>query len=170
MQTHVDLMLDLAVTAFRCDLTRVVTFMLANAGTSRSYAFVDPTISGGHHDLSHHMDNPENFRQLEIIDRWEVRQLAELARRLHAEKDQDGTSLLDQSLIYFSSEIADGNAHSHTGLPVVMLGRAGGAVTPGRHIVRDQQPMANLFMAILAAVGAPVASFGDDGTAALDLG
>ena len=168
-QAQMDLMIELLVMALRCDLTRVATFMLANAGSGRSYAFVDPTIVGGHHDLSHHMDNPENFRQLEIIDRWEVRQVAQLARRLHAEVDETGASLLDQSLIYLSSEISDGNSHTHTDLPVVLLGKAGGSIQPGRHIRRAEQPMANLFVSMLASVGVDVASFGDS-TGSLDLG
>jgi len=54
MEAHVAMMSDLLVTAFRCDLTRVATFMLANAGTGRSYTFVDPTVTGCHRDLSHH--------------------------------------------------------------------------------------------------------------------
>lgn len=168
MEAHVAMMGDLLVTAFRCDLTRVATFMLANAGTGRSYTFVDPTVTGGHHDLSHHQDDPENFRKLEIIDRWEVRKVAELARRLHAEKDADGESLLDRTILYMSSEISDGNSHTHTDMPVFLLGRGGGAVTPG-HIRREAQPMANLFITLLGAVGVEVASFGDDGTGPLSL-
>lgn len=169
LPTHVSLMTDLIVTAFRCDLTRVVTFMLANAGTGRSYTFVDPTVTGGHHDISHHQSDPENFRKLEIIDRWEIRQLAEVARRLHAEKDNEGVSLLDQTTIFFSSEIADGNAHTHTDLPVVLLGGGGGTITPG-HIQRPQEKMSDLFIALLSRFGVDVTTFGDDGTAALDLG
>lgn len=166
MEAHVALMSDLLVTAFRCDLTRVATFMLANAGSGRSYTFVDPTVTGGHHDLSHHQSDPENFRKLEIIDRWEVRKVAELARRLHAEKDADGESLLDRTILYMSSEISDGNSHTHTNMPVFLVGRGGGVVTPG-HIRREAQPVANLFITLLGAVGVEVASFGDDGTAPL---
>lgn len=168
-QTQMDLLIDLLVMALRCDLTRVATFMLASSGSGRSYSFVDPTISGGHHDLSHHMDNPDNFRQLEIIDKWEVRQLASLARKLHADKDESGTSVLDQTVLYFSSEISDGNSHAHTDLPVVLLGKAGGAITPGRHIRRDDQPLANLYLKMLESVGVDERSFGDDGDAKLDL-
>lgn len=169
LTTHLSLMADLIVTAFRCDLTRVGTYMLANAGSGRSYIFVDPSVTGGHHDISHHQSDPENFRKLEIINRWEIRQLAELARRLHAEKDQDGVSLLDQTTVFFSSEIADGNAHTHTDLPVVLLGRGGGTITPG-HLQRAQQPMSNLFIALLNRFGVPATSFGEDGTAPMDLG
>jgi hypothetical protein len=165
---HFALMSDLVVTAFRCDLTRVATFMLGNGGSGRAYTFVDPTVTGGHHDISHHQDDPENFRKLEVIDKWEVRKLAELARKLHALKDADGDSVLDQTIIYASSEVSDGNSHSHYDLPVVLVGRGGGAISPG-HIRREGEPMANLFIALLAAVGVAVPSFGDDGTSPMDL-
>jgi len=168
MDEHVGLLGDLLVTAFRCDLTRISTLMLGNGGSGRSFTFVDPTVTGGHHDISHHQDDPENFRKLEIINRWEVRKLAEIARKLHAEKDAEGESLLDQTMIYLSSEISDGNAHSHTNLPVVLVGGGGGTLTPG-HIERKAQPMANLFIAMLGAAGVNVSTFGDDGVAPLVL-
>ena len=139
--------------------------MLANGGSGRSYTFVDPSVTGGHHDISHHQDDPENFRKLEIINRWEVRKMAELARKLHAEKDAEGESLLDRTAIYLSSEISDGNSHAHTDLPVLLLGGLGGELPHG-HITRAE-PMANLFVALLAAVGVDVASFGDDSTGRL---
>lgn len=168
MEAHVGLMTDLLVTAFRCDLTRISTIMLGNGGSGRSFTFVDPTVTGGHHDISHHQDDPENFRKLEIINRWEVRKLAELARKLHAVRDAEGDSLLDQTMIYLSSEVSDGNSHSHSNLPVVVVGRGGGTLTPG-HIVRQDEPMANLFIAMLGAAGVQVTTFGDDGTAPLSL-
>jgi hypothetical protein len=169
LEAQLEVTTDLLVLALKCDLTRVTTLMLANAGSGRAYTFLDPTLTGGHHDLSHHQNDPENFRKLTLINRWEVRKLASLARKLHAEKDDDGTSLLDQSLVFFSSEIADGNSHTHTDLPVLILGRGGDALTPGQHIARTGQPMANLFIAMLASVGVSVPSFGDDGTGPLAL-
>ncbi len=51
-QDHIRLMCDLLVLAFQGDLTRVSTFVLANDGSNRSYAFID--VPEGHHDLSHH--------------------------------------------------------------------------------------------------------------------
>jgi len=166
---HFELMADLLVIAFKCDLSRVSTFMLANAGSGRNYTWLDPSVIGGHHDISHHQDDPENFRKLEVINRWEVRKAASLARKLHAVVDDEGDSLLDQSLIYMSSEISDGNSHSHRDLPVLLLGKGGGTVTPGRHIRRNDQPMANLFLAMLGAVDVPANTFGADSTGRLDL-
>ena len=63
----------------------------------------------------------------------------------------------------FSSEISDGNSHGHTDLPVLLAGRLGGKVRPGRHIRKDE-PIANLYTSMLGAVGVTNSKFGDDGT------
>jgi len=51
---------------------------------------------------------------------------------------------------------------------VIVGGRGGGAVTSGRHLKVGETPVANLFVSLLGAVGAPVGSFGDS-TGALNL-
>ena len=168
--THFALMNELMVTAFRCDMTRVITFMSANAGSGRSYTFVDPTLTGGHHDLSHHQNMPENHRKLEQINRWEVDRFGDLVRSLAAITESDGSSALDNTTLFFSSEIADGNSHSHSNLPVLVAGRGGGQIRTGRHFAAPAKtPMANLFLGLLQTVGVNQTSFGQDSTGVLDL-
>ena len=154
---HVKLMSDLMVLAFQSDQTRVITFMLGGAASGRTFPFLG--INDGHHNISHHMRKPENFAMLEKIGIWEVQQLSYMLQKMKAIKEGDRT-LLDNSLVFFSSEIEDGDAHRHTNLPVILAGRGGG-VTPGRHIVSKGAPIANLFVAMLVASGAPITSFGD---------
>ncbi len=94
----VRIMSDLMVLALQCDATRVITFMLGNAGSNRSYPFLG--ASGGHHNYSHHQDDPANFTALQAIDAWEVEQLAYLLppqpadhpRRRMPRRVQHGTS------------------------------------------------------------------------------
>lgn len=163
--THVDLMTELMVLAFQCDMTRVITFMLENAGSYRDYAFIG--APGAHHEISHHMDLPENFAKLEIIDRWELQQFAKLLQKLKSSPEGDGT-LLDNCVLFLSSEISDGNWHNHDNLPVLLAGRAGGQITPGRHVkYADNPPLANLFISLADMFGVPLATFGDDGTGPL---
>jgi len=168
--THFELMTELMVTAFRCDLTRVITFMAANAGSGRSYTFLNPTLTGGHHDLSHHQNLPENHRKLEQINRWEVNRFGDIVRRLATITESDGSSALDNTTLYFSSEIADGNSHSHSNLPVLLAGGGGGLVRPGRHLAAPAKTsMANLFLGMLKTVGVEADTFGQDSTGVLDL-
>jgi hypothetical protein len=163
---HVKLMLDLIVLAFQCDATRIVSFMLGNAGSGRAYPFLQ--VNEGHHEISHHQDLQANFDKLTIIDRWEVEQLAYLLERLDAIDEGNGTTLLDNSAVFFSSEIEDGNSHAHRNMPIVVGGSLGGAFATGRHVVYpDEPPVANLFISMLQGAGVNASTFGDDGTGPL---
>lgn len=163
-QNHVDLMTELMVLSFHCDMTRVISFMLENAGSYRDYAFIG--APGAHHEISHHQNLPENFAKLETIDRFEMVQFAKLLQRLKSTPEGDGT-LLDNCVVFLSAEISDGNAHNHDNLPVLLAGRAGGALSPGRHVKYQGNPLANLFVSLANTFGIDTNTFGDDGTGPL---
>jgi hypothetical protein len=160
-------MVDVMVLAFRCDVTRVITFMQANAGSNQTYPWLG--VNDGHHQVSHHQNDPANHAALQAIDTWEVEQFASLLQQLAAIQEPGG-SLLDSALVFFSSEIEDGDAHRHTNMPVLLAGRGGGAVSPGRHLRwSSERRVADLFLTILSAFGIARPSFGLDGTAPLSL-
>jgi hypothetical protein len=164
-QGHVDLMTELMVLSLQCDQTRVITFMLENAGSGRNYEFIG--APGSHHEISHHQSLPENYAKLEIINHWEIAQFAKLLQKLKSSPEGDG-NLLDNTVVYLSSEIADGNAHNHNNLPVLLAGKLGGALSPGRHVkYAGEPPLANLFVSIANAFGIATDTFGDDGTGPL---
>jgi hypothetical protein len=158
-EEHAKLMLDMMVLAFQTDSTRIATLMLANEGSNRAYRNIN--ISRGHHELSHHQGNPDNHRQLREINRFHLRQFAYLLNKLRAIPEGDGT-LLDHCMLLYGGGLADGNAHEHGNLPLLMAGRAGGTILPGRHVrYAAETPMCNLFVSMLERVGAPVSHFGD---------
>ncbi len=160
LEDHISMMNQLMTLAFQCDSTRVISFMLANAGSNRSYDFIG--VSGGHHELSHHQDLQENFDKLTQIDTWEVQQLANLLTMMDAVEDIDGKTMLDNSLVFFSSEISDGNWHNHDDMPILLAGSAGGAIPTGRHIAFEDSPsVAQLFVTMLNSLGVEVDAFGD---------
>jgi hypothetical protein len=164
---HIRTMCDVMVKAFECDRTRSISFMASNAGNNRSYGFLGH--SNGHHQYSHHNSEAGNYAAIQAINTWEVEQLAYLLDRMSSIVEPDGSTLLDSSMVYFSSEIEDGNAHRHFNLPVLLAGRGGGVIEPGRHVVYDEVPMANLFLSMLKGLGVPVDSFGDDSTGTIPL-
>ena len=162
-------MADLMIAAFECDMTRVMTFMLANAGSGRNYQS-EPgvNVSGNHHQISHHESKQENFDALVKINIWEVRQLAYLLEGLKARRDIDGKTLLENTMVFFSSEISDGNRHNHNDMPVILAGGAGGQLATGRHVrYQNNPPIANLFVAMLQLMGAQDTRFGLDSTGVL---
>jgi hypothetical protein len=165
--TRVRALLDVLVLAFRCDMTRVATFMLGNSGSGRDHPFVG--APDGHHDYSHHQNDPVKLAALQAIDTWEVAQFAYLLEQLAAIQEPEG-SLLDSTLAYFSSEISDGDRHNRTELPVLLAGRGGGAVVPGRHLRwSTRQQVGDLFVTVLNAFGIQRGWFGQTGTQPLSL-
>jgi hypothetical protein len=159
-EAKIKLLSDLMVVAFQCDATRVISFMLGNAGDNRSFDFIG--ASGGHHSISHHGGLAENFDKLKKIDKWEVTQLAYLLEKMDAIVEPNGQTMLDNSSVFFSSEIEDGDAHRHTNLPVLLAGKGGGAFKTGRHVkYGTATPLANLFTSMLNASGVANEKFGD---------
>jgi hypothetical protein len=156
---HLRIMFDLAALAFQSDATRVITMMIAHDGSNRSYPFLE--VPDGHHDLSHHGGNLEKQAKIAKINRFHVEQFAHLLKRLSETPESEG-SLLDSSLVAYGSGLSDGDAHDHHDLPLLLAGRAGGAVATGRHLrVASRTPMANLFLSMLDITGASAERFGD---------
>ena len=158
-QEHLRLMADLLVLAFQCDLTRIVTFVLANDGSNRSYRTVG--VSDGHHDLSHHGGDTAKQEKIQKINQFHTAQLAYLLQKLKAIPEGTG-SLLDHSMILYGSGISDGNAHSHDDLPILLAGKANGTIKTGRHLrLAKETPLTNLYMSMLDRMGVNVDGFGD---------
>lgn len=156
---HIRLMCDMMVLAFQTDRTRIATFMLADAGSNRSYRHIN--VADGHHDLSHHRGDVEKHAKIREINRFHVAQVAYFLQKLKATPDGDG-NLLDNSMICYGSAISDGDRHNNENLPVLLAGHGGGQIDSGRHIhVRKETPMCNLFMSMLDHFGTPVDFVGD---------
>lgn len=148
-EEHAKVMSDLLILAYRADLTRVSTAILARELSERS------------HRVSHHREEPELVSQKARIDTYHVRMLAYLLEKMQATQDGDGT-LLDHSLILYGSGMGNGNLHRHDDLPVLTAGNLGGRFATGYHYkCRMDTPMANLLLTILNRAGAPVEKLGD---------
>ena len=166
-QELVRVMHSMIALAFRCDLTRVVSFMLGNAGSGRDYSFIG--ASGAHHELSHHQSDAEKLRKLQIIGTWEIQQFSNLLQLLAGMTEPDGSRLLDHVTAVFSSEIGDGNGHTHANLPVLVAGSCDGQFNTGRHVVySSERSIATLYLAMLRAVGARTTRFGLEGDRVLE--
>jgi hypothetical protein len=157
---HCRLMLDMIALAFQTDTTRVSTFMFGNAVSGQNFRFLEG-VSNTHHEISHHAKDPEKLRQYHLINRWHIEQYAYLLRRLRSMREGE-RNVLDNSMILFASALSDGNSHNPHKLPIVLAGRAGGALATGQHLVYSHDtPTANLYVSMLKAFGTPVERFAD---------
>lgn len=159
---HVRLLSDLIVLGLQADSTRVVTFMLHNEDTIP--AIPDIGVKERHHTLAHNDSRPgkpakdkagrDKVEGLKKADRWFVGHLARMLGKMKA-VEEEGGSLLDHSLVLFGSGLSWGNLHWRTDLPILLAGRGGGTVKPGRRVrCPEGTPLANLFLSMLERVGA----------------
>ncbi|QDV25409.1 DUF1552 domain-containing protein [Aureliella helgolandensis] len=158
-QDHMRLMCDMMILAFQTDATRVSTMMFANAGDNKNYRKIG--VPDGHHDLSHHGNDPLKLEKISQINRFHVQQLSYLLQRMKSIREGERT-LLDNSMVCYGSAISDGNRHNNENLPIVLAGSAGGTIDTGRHIrVPAETPMCNLFLSMLERMGVNVPFVGD---------
>jgi hypothetical protein len=65
-------------------------------------------------------------------------------------------------MIVYAGGNADGNAHSHVNLPVILAGAGGGKLQTGRFHQVPSMPMSNMFLEMLEHMGVRgVDRFGD---------
>jgi hypothetical protein len=177
-QDRVSVTLELAALAFECDATRVISYMFGRGNSLQDFAFLFNGESTPHHYTSHHAGSSALQAKLKEISRWEVDQVAAFLKRLDQTQEDDGRTILDNSLAYFNSEISDGNRHLKYDMPVLLAGSAGGKLkVDGTHYMYTSmnfpRPLVGprggphgikLFVSIMNAFGIPDQTFGD-GTA-----
>jgi len=144
------------VLAFQTDSTRVASFLVAHDGSNRSYPFIG--VPDGHHDLSHHGQDPAKLAQLKTLEIEKMKTLAELLAKLK-QTDEQGQSLLDRTMVFFSSNLGNASNHSTRNLPVLL---AGGGFQHGQHLAFDPKsppPLCNLYVSMLQRMGIPTEKF-----------
>lgn len=162
------LMLDIMTLAFWSDASRVSTFMFGNSVSNRSFAFLDG-VKGNHHSISHHMDKPENLEEYARITTWHIEQYAYLLNRLKSIQEGDHT-LLDNSMVMFTSDLRDGNRHAPRNLPILLGGRGGGKIKSGQNLAfAKETPLANLYLTMLHALDIDQRQFGDSTSTLSDI-
>jgi hypothetical protein len=163
---YAELMFDLQVLAFKADITRVSSFLLARENVDRSYAEIG--LPEAHHSMSHHGNNPEKMAVFAKLNTYHVDTLAYFVKKLQATPDGDGT-LLDHSIVLYGSGMSDGNTHNNYNVPVVVVGGRGQQMKGNRHLRYPKgTPLANLSLSLMDKFGVNLERFGDS-TGELDL-
>jgi len=156
---QVDLMFDLIALAFRADLTRVVSFMMAAEGTNQTYDHIG--VPDSFHPVSHHANDLGRIEKLVKIQTWHTERFAQFLGKLAAIPDGEGT-LLDNAMFLYGSNMSNSNAHSSHPLPTLLVGGGGGKLSGSRHIALPAPtPIANLHLTLLEKAGVERKSFGD---------
>ncbi len=159
LSEHIRLICDLMVMAFQTDVTRVITCMFAREGSEQKYRMVG--VNEGHHELTHHRNDPVKIAKVKTINTYHMQQFAYFIGKLKSIPEGEGT-LLDNCMIAYGSGNSDGNRHTHENLPLLVAGKGGGTLKTGRHIRYPiETPVNNLWLAMLDRMGTPTESLGD---------
>jgi hypothetical protein len=176
-ETAAPLMVDLMIHAARCGLSRVINLQIGDLLTPWLGLDYD-TVRG--HSLGHAArevgsTGPNAHRraqweaEMESNRRWRLETLERLLRGLEETTVGEGT-LLDQSLVVYSSEFSNAATHSARDLPIITAGSAGGRFETGRFLEYNtesgtryatQASTHNLWTSVLQAFGVAVDHFGN---------
>jgi hypothetical protein len=147
----VRLMYDVARLAFETDSTRLITLFLDSVN-SPAIDVEGIAITDGYHNLSHHGRNESKLKQLEAIDNWHMKLLAELLGKLKS-SSESGSPLLDRTMVLYGSNFGDANKHTTNDMPVIF---AGGGFRHGQHLAFPgdrNYPLTNLYLSIIHRMG-----------------
>ena len=166
---HIRQMLDLIALALQTNATRVATFMMAHGFSRQNFTFLDG-VSGDHHSISHHKENPELTEPYTIVSQWYVSQLVYLVEKMKSIPERNGRTLLDNTMILYGSALKNGNGHTTQDLPVLLAGRGGRKLSPGRRIVLPEEtPITNLHLTLARNMGIEAERFNNSTGPLVDL-
>ena len=163
--SHADVMNDLIVMAFQCDVTRVISYMMEDERSEFVYSHVPkrvftaagstPSASatdtcGNYHGAQHGGSTNNDFS---TINWWQSGKISALAQRLDAIPDGDGATMLDNTVMMYASCMHGGN-HQSDDLPVALIGGGSGSLKTDQHIFFQQgvgtdRPMRDLYYTLL---------------------
>ena len=156
--THADVMNDLIVMAFRCDLTRVITYMLEDERsefiyshvTKRNFTETGSTEATGTCPEYHGGGQHGNQNDFATITWWNVGKVAALCAKLDAIKEGD-KSILDNSVILFGGAM-HGSNHACNQLPIALIGGGGGRLKVDQHVVLGTRWLRDLHITVMKEV------------------
>lgn len=173
--THADVMNDLIVMALQCDATRIVTHMLEDERSEftydhvkmRTFTATGSTEANGTCPEYHGGGQHGSQEAFASIVRWNAGKVAELARKLDAIEEADGSSILDNTVIFFAGAM-HGSNHACSELPVALIGGGALGLRQDQHVDLVKRPLRDLHYTMMQKVFdmPDVAAFGRDLTGA----
>jgi hypothetical protein len=162
--------LDIVAEAIACDMTRVASVMYRRGeNDAQSYPHIDIPVE--HHLTSHEVleTNAQAKSELTAIYEFYGQELAYLAGRLDGMVEADGTTVLDNTIVLWASEVATGRTHSWENMPFVLLGGGQGRIQTQRFHQYGGENHSRLLVTLCQAYGIDVETYGgfDTGGGAL---
>ncbi len=147
-------MMDMMVMAFACDLTAVGSFQWSDTEAKHTFPWLN--LPEHHHFYQH----DGGFREAECaqINTWYSEMHAYLLAAM-SKVDMGGHTLLDESVVFFGSELSHPPDHTKENMPFMLAG-GGGGLKGGRALTFSNRPHNNLLVSIFNLFGDPRTTFG----------
>lgn len=165
VSAHMRLMLDLVVLAFQMNKTRIATCMLNNDLSQMNFGFLEGVQGSLHLDLTHNGRDPALEAMYLKTNQFHAAQFAYLINRMKGIHEGDST-LLDNSILMFCSNLFDGDKHQADEMPILLAGGGRGTISQGRVIdvlglPTEQRRVCSLYLSIMDRMGVQAQRFGD---------
>ena len=155
---HAKIMAKIMAAAFRCDLTRVVTYMSGGEAAGCSYADIGVNLHF-HNSISHNRGQHEDLHHK--IDTFHSELVANTMKELESVPHGAGT-LLDGTAIIYGAGLGNGDNHSLDRIAFLVGGRFGN-FQHGRHHTLNGVNHAEVLNTVRRELGLAGNSFGDSG-------
>jgi hypothetical protein len=155
--TIADLQSDIVALALKCDLTRVVSFMLGNH--QADYIVPESGVDTNYHQSIHGRPAEDYIKYRSYF----ATKFQYLIQRLADTEDMDGNSVLDNTIILHVSDMGDARAHTGENAPFMLAGGGSGALTTGRSLNLNGVDYKSLLDTVAQAAGVDVSASGYPG-------
>jgi hypothetical protein len=156
----------IATASLAAGITNVVTLDAAG-GIGLYHTWTELGVTKDGHALGHSLGQPDSEKFAIAIRRFHAERVADLARRLDAVKEGNGT-MLDNTLIIWMSDSGEGHHGDCAEWPLVLVGGLAGKLkTAGRFLqypnyeTAGNRTIANFYLSLLHAVGDKREKFGE---------
>jgi hypothetical protein len=152
---------DLLVFAMAGDLTRVFSYQFSSPSCQSEYT--DAGLPGAFHEDYGHRTSPKGVpfatEGFNTGVKFAMSCLSDTLTRMMNTPDGAG-NLLDNSVLYTTSCVAESQTHSGTDYPIVVSGKAGGKLKGDTHVRLFGENVSRVGLTLLTALGSTASSWG----------
>jgi hypothetical protein len=156
-----EVMAHMLAIALATDVTRNASFVFTLPAAHVFYRAAGADMNDDFHNTICHTDPGDNAHQTRVHEGvlYAMTALSVFLGKLAA-MPEGAATVLDNSLVYATSCTSWGKVHSTDEWPVLLAGRAGGAIKGNQHLRYAGQSLSNVLLSIANIFGANLTSIG----------
>jgi Protein of unknown function (DUF1552) len=163
-----DAQIENVVESFRCGNRTIANLQVMHAWGNVPFSWLG--YSKTHHqDLSHWIPSQptgQTAQDFATCNTWVASRFLTLLQKLDVPDPMDpGKTMLDNTVILWTSEVNGSDSHVVDSIPIVVAGNWGGALKTGQAVnYTPKRNMGDLFASLMTVMGLPTKTFGSNGS------